>query len=318
MDRLRSFLYYSCMERSHDIPVFNLFGETAVFPDVAHCERIFDRASRHDWVIAPHRHDHLAQVLAIESGQVSYQVDGVSGLLRNEEFLFVPLGAAHSFTFSSGTEGRVLTFPAPLLGADGPLGAEIRLRLSRVLRGAVDASTAQLLDLCARHFSSTGRFRAERLVALSQALLACLCEIGARDDADPAHHDERSGGDESGGANSRAAALMARLDDLLRERMHEGWGAGEYAAALSISTGHLTRLCRSASGMGASRYIDMAAITEACRLLAFTQMPVAEIGYQLGYQDPAYFSRRFRALRGETPSAYRARFCASGAVVAPN
>ncbi|WP_239017514.1 AraC family transcriptional regulator [Paenirhodobacter huangdaonensis] len=35
---------------------------------------------------------------------------------------------------------------------------------------------------------------------------------------------------------------------------------------------------------------------------------MAEIGYRLAFDDPAYFSRRFRAVRGLTPSDYRAQF----------
>lgn len=53
---------------------------------------------------------------------------------------------------------------------------------------------------------------------------------------------------------------------------------------------------------------SIARLTEARRLLAFTLLPVAEIGYRLGFPDPAYFSRRFRAATGESPSVYRARF----------
>jgi AraC-like DNA-binding protein len=36
-------------------------------------------------------------------------------------------------------------------------------------------------------------------------------------------------------------------------------------------------------------------------------MPVAEAGRRLGCADPSHFSRRFRAARGESPGAYRAR-----------
>ena len=55
------------------------------------------------------------------------------------------------------------------------------------------------------------------------------------------------------------------------------------------------------------RTMATAVMTEACRLIAFTRLPVAEVGYRLGYADPPYFSRRFRLRMGETPSAYRAR-----------
>ena len=66
-------------------------------------------------------------------------------------------------------------------------------------------------------------------------------------------------------------------------------------------------LCRGATGRSASQQIETARMTEAARLLAFTRMSAAEIGYRLGFEDPSYFSRRFRAVRGETPTDYRSR-----------
>ena len=48
-------------------------------------------------------------------------------------------------------------------------------------------------------------------------------------------------------------------------------------------------------------------IHEAKRLLAYTALTVAEVGYELGYLDPAYFTRVFRMATGQTPKAFRAR-----------
>jgi AraC family transcriptional regulator, transcriptional activator of pobA len=36
-------------------------------------------------------------------------------------------------------------------------------------------------------------------------------------------------------------------------------------------------------------------------------MRVQEVGFALGYDDPAYFARAFRRLSGLSPSDYRAR-----------
>ncbi|MEF9606167.1 helix-turn-helix transcriptional regulator, partial [Paracoccus sp. PXZ] len=78
--------------------------------------------------------------------------------------------------------------------------------------------------------------------------------------------------------------------------------------ALSITPGHLNRICRAATGESASRHIEKAVMTEASRLLAFTRLSVAEIGYRLGFSDPSYFSRRFRVMTGQSPTTYRDRF----------
>jgi AraC family transcriptional activator of pobA len=55
-------------------------------------------------------------------------------------------------------------------------------------------------------------------------------------------------------------------------------------------------------------YIEAAMMAEARRLLAFTRLQVSEVGYRLGFSDPSYFSKRFKAKEGLTPLAYKARF----------
>lgn len=49
-------------------------------------------------------------------------------------------------------------------------------------------------------------------------------------------------------------------------------------------------------------------ILEAKRLLVHTSLTAKEIAYDLGYNDPAYFSRLFQSKTGESPSGFRANF----------
>jgi len=44
---------------------------------------------------------------------------------------------------------------------------------------------------------------------------------------------------------------------------------------------------------------------EAQRLLTYSSMTVSEVGYALGFDDPAYFSRAFRADVGQSPADFR-------------
>jgi AraC family transcriptional activator of pobA len=44
---------------------------------------------------------------------------------------------------------------------------------------------------------------------------------------------------------------------------------------------------------------------EACRKLTYAPSSIATIAYELGFQDPAYFSRLFRKRLGVTPGEFR-------------
>jgi AraC family transcriptional regulator, transcriptional activator of pobA len=81
----------------------------------------------------------------------------------------------------------------------------------------------------------------------------------------------------------------------------------DYAAALGVSPGHLSALCRAQLRQTASARIHGRQVLEAKRLLLYTDLTVAEVADRLGFADPAYFSRFFRREAGSAPAAYRAR-----------
>ncbi|MGB0659783.1 MAG: helix-turn-helix domain-containing protein [Mangrovicoccus sp.] len=274
------------------IPVFQLFGETSAFPDVVHLERILDRAQHHDWSIAPHRHEEMAQLFLMERGSAKARIEGEIHRFEDGNFLFIPPKQVHSFEFSCGSEGWVLSFPLPIYQSLGPTNDELSLRLGEVLLAPVSQNLADQVHKLAGHYESSGIFRAQTLTA--QAHLVLLEALGA-------------GGTTRKMADQKRRQIQ-RFDALIAAHLGDGWSPSDYASELSITTGHLSRICRDAAGCGASAYLRRALMAEACRLLAFTQISVSEIGYRLGFHDPAYFSRSFRHLRGESPSDYRARF----------
>lgn len=55
-------------------------------------------------------------------------------------------------------------------------------------------------------------------------------------------------------------------------------------------------------------------VLEAKRLLVHTTLTAKEIGYELGYDDPAYFNRLFTRETGETPAAFRVKYQAGSSV----
>lgn len=292
MDRTGIVWYFSGMVSPSQIPAFNLFGETGAFPDIVHCERIRDRARLHDWTIAAHRHHEMAQVFFMRAGTARVRVDGQQLAFENGEIIFIPAGIVHGFAFSQGSEGLVLSFPLTIVRAAAGEASLARI-LARPHRVPADRTVVALLDQIAEGFSASGTFRASLLVALSQALFAAIATLAER---------------QAAAADPPERRRMDDFGQLIARHMAEGWGVAEYASALSVTAGHLNRICRNATGTSAGRHIETAVMTEASRLLAFTRLPVAEVGYRLGFADPSYFSRRFRASRGEAPSDYRRRF----------
>ncbi|MFT6090677.1 helix-turn-helix domain-containing protein [Sulfitobacter sp.] len=293
MDRQRIRWYYACMMHLPTIPEYMLYGETDAFPDVVHCEHIKDRAPDHGWRIAPHRHAQLAQVFFIQTGHATSVVDGQEFELSDNQLFYIPAQAVHSFAFAPNTQGMVQSFPISVLRSIAPANDEVARALSLPFVATPDVKLLTLMTLLDATLADGGPYRTQTALGLAHAVLS----LTAARNPNP-----------QGPTGTKRDRRLAQLDQLISDPQTAGWRVQEYAAKMGLSTGHLSRLCRAANGLSASAYIDAHIIQEACRLLAFTQLSVAEVGYRLGFTDPSYFSRRFRAVQQETPSVYRQRF----------
>ena len=79
-----------------------------------------------------------------------------------------------------------------------------------------------------------------------------------------------------------------------------------YARRLGYSPRTLSRATHEAVGRSAKQFIDDRVVLEAKRMLAHTGITVTECARRAGFDDPANFSKFFRARTGGTPGAFAA------------
>ena len=79
-----------------------------------------------------------------------------------------------------------------------------------------------------------------------------------------------------------------------------------YKRQLSVSVATLCRTARENSGKTVGALALEGRLTQAKRLLAGTDLPVAEVAAQVGIADYNYFSRLFRREAQMSPRRYRA------------
>lgn len=111
------------------------------------------------------------------------------------------------------------------------------------------------------------------------------------------------GYDPSGGSGSERllnAAIGYVTDNLGGDIRLE-----EAAAQAAMSSSAFSRFFKRTAGVGFADFVRRLRIGRACRLLATTDMPVARIQRECGYDNASNFNRRFLAETGVTPSAYR-------------
>ncbi|WP_107085122.1 helix-turn-helix domain-containing protein [Streptomyces maremycinicus] len=114
------------------------------------------------------------------------------------------------------------------------------------------------------------------------------------------------------------------LEDLKRLRQARDRMDREYAEPLDVaalartalmSPGHFQRSFREAYGETPYGYLMTRRVERAKTLLRRGDMSVTEVCMAVGCTSLGSFSSRFTELVGETPSAYRARSHAAGAVI---
>ncbi|WP_367153190.1 AraC family ligand binding domain-containing protein [Leisingera sp. F5] len=75
---------------------YNLFGEQGDLPDVVHCETIEARSLVHNWEFRPHRHARLHQVLLMDAGRGSVQIEDTAQALTGGDLVNLPPGVVQT------------------------------------------------------------------------------------------------------------------------------------------------------------------------------------------------------------------------------
>lgn len=78
-----------------------------------------------------------------------------------------------------------------------------------------------------------------------------------------------------------------------------------YSDRLFVTSKHLSETVKELTGKTASQIIHELDITEAKRFLIETDLSISEISYELNFSSPAFFSKFFTRLSGESPKDYR-------------
>jgi len=105
--------------------------------------------------------------------------------------------------------------------------------------------------------------------------------------------------------NERNSQLLKTFKSLVDQHYQEWHTATEYAQAMHLSPDHLSRTIKSLIGKTSKEYIQSRITIAAKRMLFFSDRSAKEIGYQLGFSEPANFSAFFKKFTGSSPTQFR-------------
>jgi AraC-like DNA-binding protein len=111
--------------------------------------------------------------------------------------------------------------------------------------------------------------------------------------------------DVAGAMRARDQPLLAHVFEIIESRYTERLTLRDVAAAVGLSGGYLTTVVRERTGRTVVDWILERRLAAARALLLGSDLTVEAIALRVGFEDPAYFSRRFRLAHGCAPGAWR-------------
>ena len=227
-----------------------------------------------------------SRLIHITKGQGRITVAGLTNGYGPNNLIYIPAGTMYGMDVGATVHGHILSFDA---NENWP-AAPFHLRML-----GVDAQKEAVghLEAIERELSSGGDARA---AACHFGLLSIFVERQLR---------QKPAGQTDTRRDSAAARLVARYTAMIAQDFGADRSVADYAAALGVTPTHLTRCCRKTCGRPALGLLNDRVHYEACIKLKDTATPIQDIATDLGFQSPAYFTRRFQELSGKTPSAFR-------------
>ena len=260
---------------------------------------------------AAHAHD-FYEIAFITSGACQHQAMYGTRILRKDTAIVIRPGEWHAYT-----NCRDLAVRNCYIGAE-LFGRELAWMLSdpalQFLFGALRPHndnfesplfvklSRKLCLACCGHFETlerdlTGKHSSRDCFIMGQLylLFGNLAKAATSQYRVPAHR--------------KSHPAVEKGAQLFRSRLAEAWTLPQLSRELhGINPSYLVRLFHADTGLAPMQFLARLRAERAASLLVRGDEAVGMIGGEVGWNDPNYFSRRFRSFFGMSPLAYREKY----------
>jgi AraC family transcriptional regulator, arabinose operon regulatory protein len=91
----------------------------------------------------------------------------------------------------------------------------------------------------------------------------------------------------------------------MQEHINDNISLNELSSKHHYSVSRFSNLFRRKTGYAPIDYFIQMKMQKACQHLDFTNRSIKDIAFSMGFDDPYYFSKRFRSIIGKSPKKYR-------------
>ena len=260
-----------------------------------YCERLETHVVRFPHVNEPHAHDFYL-LLYITAGAGTHTVDLVTYELRPGSLFFLTPGQVHHWQLTAETRGLLAFFSTDFYLFRYPGSQLYAYPFFDHAHPPVlylPADEPEIRPLFERLYAEYAAPQANQAEVFRSYLHLCL-ELATR------HYAARPAAE-----TGLAQQQIRQFGTMLNQHYRRLRSVRDYAELLHLTANHLNAISRRVLNKTASALIHERVITEAQRLLRHSALGVAQVAYELGFEDASYFVRYFRKYTGLTPEAFR-------------
>jgi AraC family transcriptional activator of pobA len=266
------------------------FGIQKVSLSGIRVERLEDRIRPN--IPFPHKHDFFL-IMIVTGGSGHHQIDFKNHKISPGQIYIMKPGQMHSWILSKGIKGYIVEFNYQSTSSiKESLGLINDLSFSPDLFSFEDKKNWNEIENLIKLMLEESNLKREMHDLCLQAYLSSFLINIIR--LYQGHLRQ-----------AKTLTTIEKFRKLLEKNFKQAHTVDFYAHRLSISPKAFTMQLSRAIGRPPREIIQERILLEAKRYLAFSDLSIAEIGYELGFDDANYFTRFFRVHEGKTPAQFR-------------
>jgi AraC family transcriptional activator of pobA len=272
-------------------------GNLGVTPSEIRIELIKDRLN--PIVPFPHKHGFF-QIQIIKSGSGVHEIDFIRHEVLSHQLFIIKPGQVHECIYEKDVEGFVIEFKCEALNSNFPLSSD----LINQLHSAYDKYYLQnnelqnINSICELMHSDFVECKFKFDISVQSFLVCLIVQIARIVNA-------------GNKTLLPPKTLSEKFLELVNNHYKQEHSVTYYAEILGVSVKTLIGHLNKTHGVSPKQLIQKRFILEAKRLLSYSSLSVSEVGYEIGFEDPNYFSRFFRSHEKMTPLEFREKFRSS-------
>jgi AraC-like DNA-binding protein len=246
----------------------------------------------------PHQHK-FYQILFFDKANGTHVIDDEEYKVQNRSIHFVSPNHIHHLSLEDGASGFVCMFKEELFfihNESDKFLKEIDLFSNWNKNPVVQIDNANFDELNTILLFLKKEFDGQKMRRNEMLLMGLKTFL---------INSSRLGGNLKDLQISSKRKIIENFLGLVDEFYNENLPVSFYAEKLNITTTYLCRVIKEVYSKSVSEFVNERVILESKRIIKHSSKSIKEISFELGFEDPSYFSRFFKKNIGMTPVQYR-------------